>query len=240
MEAARRIRGFTLIELLVVIAIIAVLAALLMPALERARDSARSIGCQANMRQIGLAHIMYNNEFEWYVACCVRNNRGPFWEQRLYPYTHYNPQIFLCPSDRYPMGVQTAMEDGSPPWPFPPKTGFSWHAQFRGANYVHPITGNVCLIPIRVVYQPAIECVMIDGDNHHYSYAHNYYGSEALDRYNENGWSSSTYIPDTGQAWAWRHPSGSVNAQFLDGHVINVTGDDGFPRAYMWYGSDGK
>ena len=146
-----RSRAFTLIELLVVIAIIAVLAALLLPALERARDSAQGVGCQGNVRQVGLAHLLYNNDFEWYVACCVRNNRGPFWEQRLYPYTHLNASVFLCPSDRSPMGVQSTMEDGSPPWPYPPKTGFSWHAQFSAGTYVHPITGNVCVVPVRVV-----------------------------------------------------------------------------------------
>jgi prepilin-type N-terminal cleavage/methylation domain-containing protein len=56
--------GFTLIELLVVIAIIAILAALLMPALERAREAARTSSCLSHFHQVGLAQVMYLGDYD--------------------------------------------------------------------------------------------------------------------------------------------------------------------------------
>jgi prepilin-type N-terminal cleavage/methylation domain-containing protein/prepilin-type processing-associated H-X9-DG protein len=96
-----RRNGFTLIELLVVIAIIAILAAILFPVFARARENARRASCQSNLKQIGIATMMYAQDYDGLLAFqgwfggCTEWNGTPAWQ--LQPYTK-NSQIFICPS----------------------------------------------------------------------------------------------------------------------------------------------
>jgi prepilin-type processing-associated H-X9-DG protein/prepilin-type N-terminal cleavage/methylation domain-containing protein len=117
-------QNFTLIELLVVIAIIAILASMLLPALNKARDKAKMIKCVNNLKQQGTAEIMYSDDYNGYYApAATYNGSGivdPTWDALLLPYvmninsdalgagnSQYS-KIFACPSDvagRYVNGL---------------------------------------------------------------------------------------------------------------------------------------
>ena len=88
-------RGFTLIELLVVIAIIAILAALLLPALSRAKQSARRIACVNHLKQLALATVMYVADNQDYYPS---SNSPDEWPQAIRP-NYENQRILVCPDD---------------------------------------------------------------------------------------------------------------------------------------------
>jgi prepilin-type N-terminal cleavage/methylation domain-containing protein/prepilin-type processing-associated H-X9-DG protein len=113
-QALTRRGGFTLIELLVVIAIIAILAALLLPAIASAKARARACACKSNMRQIGIAMTMYAEDNRGYLPGTMHGaggNTNRSWIVSLAPYVGNVDEIRLCPAD--PKGQERLAAGGT-------------------------------------------------------------------------------------------------------------------------------
>ncbi len=150
-------RAFTLIELLVVIAIIAILMAILMPALQRVKEQAREMTCRANLRQYGIAHSIYLDDYDgrypeaWLSLVKTQQpvsgySRYCRWHDPRYPadgpFWYYLPEdkVHLCPS--FAVLARSEGEnhpEHDPSIPIVPYYSYSMNA-YLGSNPVRNLT----------------------------------------------------------------------------------------------------
>ncbi|MCU0913741.1 MAG: type II secretion system GspH family protein [Planctomycetes bacterium] len=124
----RRSRGFTLIELLVVIAIIALLMSILMPALARVKNQARTIGCRANLRQWNFYFSMYTEDYNGKFQAGTGSGHTYHWMNTLRPYYKNDHNIRCCPTAMNPIVDEFGVT--APEW-----NVFSAWGRFKGEGY---------------------------------------------------------------------------------------------------------
>jgi len=212
-------QGFTLIELLIVIAIISILAAILFPVFARARESARRASCLSNMKQIGLAYLMYSQDYDEKLMPAFVNVRPNYqWPENWWPYVLQpyvkSTQVFICPS--------------SEARSFNGQSISSYAVWFigrkNGATAIPPVSNLGYNSYIRVVSmadaaRPSESMVLWE-----YSYCDDPAHATACDSYGGNTavFGSDDYYDVTAYPWTTNHPGRHMegeDALFVDGHV---------------------
>lgn len=231
-------RAFTLTELLVVIAIIAILMALLLPALSRAKEKARSASCQNHLHQIGLAMQMYISDHNMYPTALGSGSFKP-WPDQLAPYdpVQWTNIAWQCPTYIAEGGIVT--------WQPPPPGGGNLKLSISYAYNSVGMMGNIptespplglgeinhIMVPDNRVAAPSEMYAVGDTRPINYQYMSGYLGRIMMQPWRI--WPGTEANPP--------HADG-YNLLFVDGHVSLVKRRDYLypPRTAQNWNSDHK
>lgn len=204
-------KGFTLIELLVVIAIIAILAAILFPVFAQAKEAAKKTACLSNTKQIGLALLMYCNDYDDMTPSIA----GVDSPELMMPYIK-STNLFLCPDRTDSNGSPVYTNDGYTWSSIYPGYGYNW-GQYghRGGGLLDRATGGAN------DHFPGISATSVVSPAQMFAFADTYDTPRITCElnYNLGNWSGNN-----GQAASnstLRH-GGHFNYSFVDGHAKNV------------------